>query len=79
VRIAQELRLRGIPDEQVRTALAAVEDDWNTAARTVLNRQFRAPATDIKTRARQMRFLEYRGFTAAQIRTAIKGGADDSD
>jgi len=79
VRIAQELRQRGIPDEQVRTALAAVEEDWDAAARSVLNRQFRAPAADMKTRARQMRFLEYRGFTAAQIRAAIRGGADDSD
>ncbi len=79
VRIGQELRQRGIPDETVRAALAGVEEDWSAVARAVLVRQFRTPAADMKTRARQMRFLEYRGFTAAQIRSALKGAADDTD
>lgn len=74
VRIAQELRQRGIADAEVRAALANAEVDWDELARSVLGRQFRGGAADMKTRARQMRFLEYRGFTAAQIRFALKGG-----
>jgi regulatory protein len=76
VRIAQELRSRGIADTAVREALAGDEHDWTALAREVLARQFKHPPADLKGRARQIRFLEYRGFTAAQIRAALKA-ADD--
>lgn len=76
VRIAQELRSRGIADKVVREALAGDEHDWTALAREVLARQFKRPPADLKARARQIRFLEYRGFTAAQIRAALKA-ADD--
>ncbi len=76
MRIAQELRSRGIADTAVREALAAGEHDWTALAREVLARQFKTPPADLKGRARQIRFLEYRGFTAAQIRAAMKD-ADD--
>ena len=33
-------------------------------------------SADLKTRARQIRFLEYRGFTAGHIRAAMRGGED---
>jgi regulatory protein len=72
VRIAQELRSRGIADTAVREALAGGEHDWAALAREVLARQFKGPPADLKGRARQIRFLEYRGFTAAQIRAALK-------
>lgn len=72
VRIAQELRSRGIADTAVREALAGDEHDWTVLAREVLSRQFDGPPADLKGRARQVRFLEYRGFTAAQIRAAMK-------
>jgi regulatory protein len=75
VRIAQELRSRGIADAAVREALAGDEQDWPALAREVLVRQFKGPPADLKSRARQIRFLEYRGFTAAQIRAALR--ADD--
>ncbi|HMM77906.1 MAG TPA: regulatory protein RecX [Gammaproteobacteria bacterium] len=77
VRIAQELRQRGIVETTVRDALAAAEVDWDALATQVLGRQFRARAADAKTRARQQRFLEYRGFTAAQIRAALRAAGRD--
>lgn len=79
VRIGQELRQRGIADDQVRAALAAADVDWDELARSVLGRQFRQGAADMKTRARQMRFLEYRGFTSAQVRAAVKAGGSGTD
>lgn len=72
VRIHQELRQRGIADAAARAALAAAEVDWDALAGEVLARQFRRPAADMKARARQQRFLEYRGFTSAQIRVAMR-------
>ncbi len=72
VRIVQELRQRGIAEEAARAAVAAAEIDWDDHAKTVLGRQFRDSAADMKARARQSRFLEYRGFTASQIRAALR-------
>lgn len=76
LRIAQELRNRGIPEPVAREALGGDDPDWVSLAREVLRRQFRTPPTDLKTRARQIRFLEYRGFTAGHIRAAMRGGED---
>ncbi len=78
VRITQELRQRGIAEAVARAAVATAEVDWEALAIQVLGRQFRAAAADRKTRARQQRFLEYRGFTASQIRTALRGTGQDS-
>lgn len=77
VRITQELRQRGIVETIARDAIAAAEVDWDTLAAQVLGRQFRAGASDAKTRARQQRFLEYRGFTASQIRAALRAAGRD--
>jgi len=80
VRITQELRQRGIVETVAREALNSAEIDWDALAAQVLGRQFRSGAADVKTRARQQRFLEYRGFTAAQIRAAMRavGKVDDT-
>jgi regulatory protein len=78
VRITQELRQRGIAEAAARAAMATAEVDWDALATQVLGRQFRAGATDTKTRARQQRFLEYRGFTASQIRAALRSTGQDS-
>lgn len=76
LRIAQELRQRGIPDAQARAALDDEAYDWTSLARETLLRQFKSPPADLKGRARQARFLEYRGFSASQVRAAMKGATD---
>jgi regulatory protein len=76
LRIAQELRQRGIPDRAARAALDDGAHDWTALAHAALRRQFKSLPADPKGRARQLRFLEYRGFTAGQIRAATKGGED---
>lgn len=78
MRITQELRQRGIAEPAARAAVAAAEIDWDALAAQVLGRQFRAGAADMKARARQRRFLEYRGFTASQIRAAVRGAGQDT-
>jgi regulatory protein len=72
MRIRRELSERGVSDEQARDALGAVEIDWTTIAQSVRTKKFGAePPREFKDRARQSRFLQYRGFTADQIRAVL--------
>ena len=78
-RIAQELKARGVAADLVRAALQATEVDWDALARDVRRKKFRGLPSDAQARAKQMRFLEYRGFDAAQIRQALRPAANDED
>jgi regulatory protein len=79
VRIRMELRERGVAAEAIETALDASGEDWLAQAREARRRKFGAtlPA-DFRQRAKQARFLQYRGFSADQVRAAL-GPADDPD
>ncbi len=69
VRIVRELRERGIKEELVEQTLAAMDMDWDERLQAVRLKKFGKHApTDIRERARQSRFLQYRGFTSEQIR-----------
>jgi regulatory protein len=74
-----ELERRGIASAQVAEALAGQEVDWPAEARTVREKRFGSdqPA-DYKDRARQSRFLQYRGFSSEQIRQAFSIDEEDS-
>ena len=84
VRIRAELRQQGIADSQVEEALRSAEIDWVQLAREVRRRKFGATAPrSLGERAKQARFLQYRGFDAEQLRAAFReesseaGGAPD--
>jgi regulatory protein len=74
-RIRRELAERGVP-----SADAWLEDeafDWDALARTTRIRRFgEAPPANLREKARQIRFLEYRGFAHDQIRRALQSGDD---
>jgi regulatory protein len=74
VRIAAELRRHGLADGLIEAALAA-GGDWHALARRARAAKFgpAAPAGWAE-KARQSRFLQYRGFSSDHIRTAV--GAD---
>ncbi len=80
VRIAAELRRRGIPDDEVETALAEAAD-WRVLAAEVRRRRFgTAKPGDWGARAKQARFLEQRGFAHDHARAALDDdGADGSE
>jgi regulatory protein len=79
MRIRAELAERGIDGACATSALAAEDVDWAEAARVARRKRFGAAVPrDFKERARQTRFLQYRGFDSAQIRAALEL-ADDSD
>ncbi len=77
VKIRAELRNKGIEDVLIEAFLDPNDRQWRQRAVAVKNKRF-GPASpqDYQEKARQMKFLNYRGFTAEQIRSAL-GDADD--
>jgi regulatory protein len=76
IRIAAELRRRGLGNELIEAALAG-GPDWSTLARSVARAKFGPqPPAGWAQRARQARFLQYRGFSADHIRAATGADAD---
>jgi regulatory protein len=80
VRIRAELRQQGIADSQVEDALRSAEIDWVQLAREVRRRKFGATAPrSLGERAKQARFLQYRGFDAEQLRAAFRDESGEGD
>jgi len=80
-RIRQELLQAGIAAAQVAAALEN-GTDWHALAREVRSRKFgAAPPSGWPERARQMRFLQYRGFSNDHIGSCLGDapGVPDSD
>ncbi len=78
VRLKAELRQLQIPAEQIERQLLAAEVNWADLACAVRLRKFGSrPANRLSERAKQVRFLQYRGFTAAQIRAAMGTRCED--
>ena len=79
VRIRAELAKRGVDVPEAAALLGAESIDWFEAARSAWAKRFGAsPPADFKERARQARFLAYRGFEHAHINAALDL-SDDSD
>lgn len=78
VRLRAELRQLQIPVEQIDRLLVAAAIDWDESALSVRLRKFgKQPSNGMAERAKQVRFLQYRGFTASQIRVALNGECED--
>jgi regulatory protein len=72
-----ELRERGVADTDIDEALATADEDWVVVAREARRKRFGAAGpSDFGERARQGRFLQYRGFSSEQIRAALGPGED---
>ena len=78
LRIAQELRSKGIADELIRSTVAQIKSGELASVRTVWTKKFGSLPTDAKQRAKQMRFLQSRGFSMDVIRQVLQG-LDDED
>ncbi len=76
VRIYQELDRRGVTESLIEDGIDEADVDWYELAAEVRTRKFgKKIPPDFPSRAKQMRFLEYRGFDSDQIRAAMKGPA----
>jgi len=76
-RVRQELRSRGVGDPLVREAVGALARTELQRAREVWRKKFDSPPADAAERARQMRFLAQRGFSADVIRRVVGGRDED--
>ncbi len=77
-RIAHELREKGISEDAIGAALPQLKDSELAAAREVWRRKFGALPANARDKARQIRFLQGRGFDPDVIRQLLKtGGTTD--
>ena len=68
VRIAMELRERGVDDALVEQALLDCEVDWTASLVQQYEKKFRnKKITDYADKAKRVRFLQYRGFSLDDI------------
>lgn len=75
-RLAYELRERGVEESVIRDQLAELKDSELERARQVWQSKFGVLPEDPKARAKQMRFLQSRGFSFEVIGKVIRGGVD---
>jgi regulatory protein len=80
-RIRNELRQSGLTEDQIELAVKTGDEapDFVALAREARRRKFgeNLPA-DWKDRAKQARFLQYRGFSTDHIRAVLEGTPDES-
>ncbi|MEJ8845223.1 recombination regulator RecX [Variovorax rhizosphaerae] len=77
-RVRQELAHKGIAPEAIAEAVAGLRDTELPRAVEVWRRRFGAPPVDAADRARQMRFLLARGFSADVVAKALKTTDDNN-
>jgi regulatory protein len=75
--IRHDLCQRGVRDPMIHEVLSEVEQDWTALARDIRTKKFgdNVP-TEFKDKARQMRFLQQRGFEPDQIQAAFSDRDD---
>lgn len=73
LRIRQELAMKGIKENIASQALEECEADWFELARELKERKFgEQKYADFKEKAKQTRYLQYRGFSFEHIKYALE-------
>ena len=78
-RIRQSLIAKGVSPGLIASTLKDLSDTELNAAREVWARKFKKPADTPTERARQVRFLQYRGFSTAIAMRVVRGAHSDED
>ena len=76
-RIVHELRTKGLEKDVAERAVEAARATEVARAREVWLKKFRNPPSNREERAKQMRFLQSRGFSFDAIRAVIRGADED--
>lgn len=71
--IAHELREKGVGEELIAQALPQLKENDLETARAIWSKKFGKPPQDANERAKQMRFLQSRGFGLDVIGKLLKG------
>ncbi|HXN16005.1 MAG TPA: recombination regulator RecX [Usitatibacter sp.] len=72
LKLAQELRDRGIDEETIAAGFHAAGEDGKSHIDAVWGRRFHAAPTNDRERARQVRFLQQRGFGLEEVLKFLK-------
>lgn len=78
-RIAHELRQKGIPENLISEAMPQLKETELDAAREVWQRKFGVQPQDSKEKAKQVRFLQSRGFSMEVIFKVLRVTASDDE
>lgn len=78
-RITHELRQKGIPDEVIEEAIPQLKENELQAALDVWQKKFGHLPLDQKEKARQIRFMQSRGFSTDVIVRLLRMSELDSD
>ena len=80
IRLRFELSNKGITDDQIERALAALEMDWSAQASDILQRKYSALDTqDPKQKGKAYRFLAQRGFNSEHIQQALSNYTNNEE
>ena len=78
LRIREELAQRGLPRPDIEQALSETGVDWGEQLRDLWQRKFAGQLpVDMREKAKQARFLAYRGFSQEQIGRLLRGASLD--
>jgi regulatory protein len=72
VKLAHELRAKGVAEDEIDAAFRAAGEHGEADIARVWASRFSRPATDERERGRQVRFLQGRGFTLGAILLFMK-------
>lgn len=77
-RIRQELNQKRVPDSTIEKALEQEPQDWFELAKSAAEKKFKGiKAKEPKEYAKQVRFLQYRGYSFEQISYALNSKDED--
>ena len=72
LKVAHYLKSRGVADEAIAAGIVAAGEDAGASIEAIWASRFKAPPADEKEKARQVRFLQGRGFALEEIFRFIK-------
>ena len=76
IKLAYDLRQRGVADSVIESVLSDNRDSEHDRAHEVWQKKFGAPPANAAEKAKQIRFMQSRGFAGEVIRRAIDGNGD---
>ncbi|MEZ5671543.1 MAG: regulatory protein RecX [Thiotrichaceae bacterium] len=80
IRIRYELQQHGIVEPMLSELLDSHDPQWTRVARRERHKKFGTSLSlDLKQKAKQIRFLQYRGFSTAQIKEAFMSSEADEE
>jgi regulatory protein len=78
-RIAEELKVKGVARAEIESALAASVLDDDAALKALWQRRFGTSPANEREKARQVRFLQARGFALSAILKLLRSVAEGRD